>query len=481
MGLGDAIGLDYKIPQAFIGQQAQIQQAPQMAEDNTPDTDPKHPYLAHVEGLTDKYYETAGLLKSFVHDQAKKGVDVTQPDYSQPGGGELFKTYHKLDAVLQHTANDLANSNDIDKTMRQLYAENKITYNPGFDPTKQMSAETDPREMFTPTGLAPATQNAANDLAQTYYTQRDANTKNQAVRNPLIDFYEKRAKEDPKNARYYEQQIAAIHPATAQTAYQQLIPHNGRGGAKTQDYVDRATLIKQVKSGILTNDQTPLNLLKLQPGIESAEYVNDGDRMGIEIYQKGSDQPSFIDLHSPDGGAGEINAMLNKITGQAKIPNEKVFEFDTDVKIPKSKAKPFLDSLKSSLIDLEKDPMKGASSLEQLGKVAQDVGLYTPEGEQIISMEPTTRWPWQSTPTRIKVTFYKKDKKGNPTTQTDEKEIIVGDNSEWVNSLIKDNATTIANSLGAGFHDDEQNETVETDIDPNKAKAQELINKYLPK
>jgi hypothetical protein len=322
-----------------------------------------------------------------------------------------------------------------------------------------------PDEMFYSTELEPGQQESNIRARENTYDQGSSNKLNAATYDQQIrqlDDAVNKGLLSPEIANYQKQQLLKNTP---QVAYQQLIPRRGgRGGSVSeQDVLNRAELIKSIKAGIVKNDQTPINMLKLVPGVSYANYVNDGDRAGIEIYQKGSGQPLFIDLNTEDGGEGEINAMLNRISGQQKIPNEHVFQYDTKVALPKSKAKPFLEDIKNSLLGLEADPTKGTEVVTRLSKVAQEEGLYTPEREQIVSISPVEKW-WNSAPTRLKITYYKNDKSGNPTTQTATKEIVIDDNHEWIQSLIKDNATTIANSLGAGF--DEGTATT-PDLDPD--------------
>jgi|GEM_PF-5050267 len=323
MGIGEAAGYNYAIPQKFIGRQPQqVQQAPDLPADDSDFSDVKQgDYLAHVEGLSDQYFNVTGLIREFAHDQAKKGIDVTQPDYSQPGGGELFKTYQKLAAVLKHTANDLANSNDIDKTMQKLQAEGKVTQNPGFDPRQQMSATMSPNQMYTSTDLNQTTQNAATDLGQAYYTNADAQAKNQTVRNPLIDFYQKRMQEDPGNAQYYANQIAALPKATAQTAYQQLIPHGG-GGSKVPPGVSVLKKITNLSSGVWSDGSYKPVVVGSKTYLENKEMTGESLGQYMSTDKKGnvSYKPKIISrwLKNPDTGEVEIEYQ------DPEVPNDVV-------------------------------------------------------------------------------------------------------------------------------------------------------------
>jgi hypothetical protein len=409
MGRGDALGLDFQIPQNFIGQQQQAIQAPVAEEAVIQNPVKQGDYLAHVEGLSDKYYETAGILKAFAHDQAKKGVDVTQPDYSQPGGGELFKTFQKLSAVLTHTANDLANSNDIDKTYAKLEAEGKVTRNAGFNPRKQMSATMNPNQMYTSTDLNQATQNAATDLSQTYYTGRDAEAKNQSVRNPLIDFYQRRIQEDPDNAQYYQNQIAALPRATAQTAYQQLIPRGaGKGAGKVPPGVTVLKKIVNLSSGVwndgtfkpITKDGKVYLENKEMTG-ESVGQYSTTDKNGMAVYKpkiikrwlkdpetnvvtiEYQDPEVPADISSNQPGAIATNFISNNpkygdVAKTMDIANSLGITDDTGSVIPETLTPVNADEIKAKGVDIASRFKKIVDSQMEKLKAIKPTGRFNP-------------------------------------------------------------------------------------------------------
>ncbi len=213
MGVGDALGLNYQIPQSFI-QSPQGQQAPQDTSVEAPEqADAPKGYLAHVEGLTDKYYDIGGKIRSYAQSMAKDyGIDVTKPDFSQPGGGEPFKTYQKLTAALQYTGNDLANSNDIDKTMRVLEAQNIIKRKPGFDPRQQASATMNPDDMFYSTQLDPGQEESNIRTRSATYDRGSSDRLNAATYDQQIqqlDDAVRLGKIDPVVADYQKKQLLA--------------------------------------------------------------------------------------------------------------------------------------------------------------------------------------------------------------------------------------------------------------------------------
>lgn len=324
MGRGDALGLNYQIPQNFIGGMqgnAPAQPAGIDPQDLAP-PEKAGDYLSHVEGITNKYYDTYAQLKSFAHDMAKRGVDVFTPDYTQPGGGEPFRTATKLQAALQYKANDLKNSRDIDQTVMKLKAAGIITQNPDFDPTQQMSAATNPNDMFTSTSLNPQVQNASKDLSGTFYTNRDAQAKNQAVRNPLIDYYQKRIQQDPANAGYYQAQIAGIPEATAQTSYQQLVPRRSSGSSKVPPGISVLKKVVNLSSGVW-NDGTYKPVTKnAKVYLENSEMAGEslGQYMHTDNKGKISYKPKTIKRWLKDPDTGEVSIEYQ----DPEIPNDVV-------------------------------------------------------------------------------------------------------------------------------------------------------------
>ncbi len=133
---GQAGGLAYDIPQRFGLQQPVAQEA---AAQEAEAPEPLSPLqigdglLAEREKLTDDYYNNYGILDAYVKDMTKKGVDPFVPDYTQPGGGEVFKTLQRLKANFYHGANALQTQREDEKVTNQAIIENKIKLRDGVD------------------------------------------------------------------------------------------------------------------------------------------------------------------------------------------------------------------------------------------------------------------------------------------------------------------------------------------------------------
>jgi hypothetical protein len=460
MERGQLGALNYQM--AFPGQQqvdpAQVamqQQAVDPYQYQLPDK------LANRQAKTKQLIERYNNLKSLAAEFERLGEVWDRPDLSQDDGGLAYQTILAADAGVKYAAQELANEAEAEQQLRPLEAQGKIRFNQGVDPTQDL-AYSDPSKYYS-TDPMPFVDEANRRLNTPTYTTRDQNNFNQAYLNPNLQRIDQMVASGQMSPEEGEFQKANLQRNEAQTAYQQLIPRgSGRGsGLSQEDISRRAEFIKQIKKGIVTNDQGPLNMLKLVPGVEDIEYVNTGDEVGLQIYLKNQDQPAFIDL-SQGGGEADINAFLNRIEGQKNVPNEAVFSFDTKVEIPKSNVKPIIDNLKSSIKELPETFVTEA--LPKLQQLAMEGALQTPDGFKIASIEysgPT----WGIFGSKeLEVKYY--DNKGKLKTK------YIKNDSE-LESLVDSNANYIAPAFGGGF-----GEPAQPTLTPAQQKAQDLINKY---
>lgn len=307
MGLGEAAGLNYINPRSFIG--GMQGQAPEQEDIDPQELAPQQKpgdYLAHVEGLTGKYYDTYAQLKSYAHNMAKEyGIDVFAPDYSQPGGGEPFRTAQKLQAALQYTANDLANSRDIDKTMMELRAKNQIKFKKDFDPTQQASATMNPDDMFYSTQLEPGQQESNIRARENVYDQSSSNKLNAATYDRQVRQLDEAVKKgllDPEVAAYQKQQLLKNTP---QVAYQQLIQRGGSG--KIPPGISVLKKVVNLSSGVW-NDGTYKPVVK-----NSKTYLENTEMAGESVGQYATDEkgktvykPKIIKRWLKDPETGQV-------------------------------------------------------------------------------------------------------------------------------------------------------------------------------
>lgn len=229
----------YTLPQnRYIEQQAAVAPAPPIAgpELGLPALNDAY---ANVQGVTDEFINTVGQIKAYAHDMAKTyGIDVTKPDYSQPGGGQPYRTFQELTAKSIMTGNDLKESmrrNTLDEAAQRA---GTFIGSPEFDPTEQMSSQIDISQRGTPTALLPEVKQASDALMRVYDSKSAAERATLAFKKPLVDKLQALIQADPQNAAFYQRQIDALPDAIYQPHI--FVPSSGDAGRteKRQAIVD---------------------------------------------------------------------------------------------------------------------------------------------------------------------------------------------------------------------------------------------------
>jgi len=163
--------------------------------------------LADVEGMTDKYYDTWGKLQSLTQGMWKDyGIDITQPDFTQQGGGTPFKTYQKLSGVLMNTANKLGN-----RMKEQTQAA-------PYKFTGQIHGEGTDQDPYVSNDLLPEVVNMQKIAEEALYTTGDVKRANEQIDRFLPELEKQAATGDPYMAHNYEVAKATkaklqIHPS----------------------------------------------------------------------------------------------------------------------------------------------------------------------------------------------------------------------------------------------------------------------------
>jgi hypothetical protein len=374
--IGQTGALNYQIPlRQGPGYQSDPMAQQQLAPVEAPQTAQLPDRLAVMEGKTKELYDNYALLDSFSRDMASKGIDVFKPDYSQEGGGLPFQTYQKLEAMVRFAANDLSNEQRARDASLSDFQRGNIQFAKGKNYGN--ASVQDPNNIVSNMSTYQIEEANRRTNENTYTPQHSAAV-NATAYDPTIAAIDEQVANGEISQEQGERRKEMVFRNVNGPAYQQLIPRGGRKGPTPEDISRRADLIKQMKVGIYTNDQTALNILRNAPGVEYADYVDDGSRLGIEVGFKGAD-PSFIDL-STGAGEGEINAMLSRITGQLKIPNEALFDFDTNVGIPQSNSGVILQGLKEKMKSIPSKTEVAQEILPTLQQMAAEGTLQIPDG-----------------------------------------------------------------------------------------------------
>lgn len=191
---------------AFRFQPRQIA-APQYEEPAVEEMSAPEDDLVNIGNLTNNYYQSYSRLKDFVSEMGKKGVDVTKPDFRQPGGGALHQAFQKLDASLRLSANDLKQRKEQIAEERKAILEGKGRYTPGFDPTSEESMGS-LQDYYSPNKLLPEVEQAQDMINKLYGTPDGAQRANQLI-DPLRE--ELRAKLADPNLSAGEKQFIQMN------------------------------------------------------------------------------------------------------------------------------------------------------------------------------------------------------------------------------------------------------------------------------
>lgn len=263
--IASAGGQTYLIPQPQQ-QPMQAQRAPQAPEQEQSPWDIPMPKdeLANVENLTSNYYNAYGTLKDYTTTMWKDyGVDVTKPDFAQPGGGDLHQAFLSMDAELRMAANDLVEQRKRTEEMAKMEAQGKVVRGTYVDPATGKTVVYDPskmleRQFVTPegqkvspyvaTGLEDAALKAIDRGSQTYYTKPDADAANQEIAN-VIEMYDEKMKADPYNREYYQRQKDAIMLATKKTPGTAFNDRTRERAAELQTTIDMAKKVVKDSTG----------------------------------------------------------------------------------------------------------------------------------------------------------------------------------------------------------------------------------------
>ena len=367
------------------------------------------------------------------------------------------------------SANALGNELKAEEQIRPMIARGETMISPNAD-LSQGNAFSNPRN-FIPTRSLAGTEEINRRLGQETNDPASQQRANAQIK-PYLDQIDAMVEQGYLTPEQAQLEKNKIIPNAWKT---QVFAPRTEGGLKQQDLQGRAELIKQLKSGILTNNPTSLNILKLSPSVADARYVNTGDQVGIEIWQKGQFEPVFIDL-SKGGGQEELNAYLNRIEGQKNVPNEFVSSFDTKVEIPESNAGVILEDVKAKVKTFDE------GYVSKLQELAVSRKLQTSDGDLITSVKIDGPNLGVFGSTELKVSYHPIENDKINYNKTKHLYIKGAD----IEGLIQANANNIAPAFGnvfmtgesTGLQDLGGSQLSQQTRTPEQIKADELINKY---
>jgi hypothetical protein len=294
--IAQAGGLTYSLPQRqqFAQPQPEMQQ---QAQQGSPFSAPIGEDLAYVEDLTNNYYNAYGRMKDFTETMWKDyGVDVTKPDFAQPGGGLMHQAFQKMDADLRMTANDLSQERKIREEQRKAVLEGKAVYAPGYQEEAQLARTLPQEQRIISLELFPEVEQALQGVSNRVYntpTEREAAF---ATLKPMIAKYEQLKIDDPQNARRYQRQIDALRKPTYSLPDVSFRPPSGTGAP--------TGLIESLKKPVFDN------MGFWTPQRTQTKVVNGQATVTMTPEQDVNHGPIKIETYNAKGKKEELNTNL---------------------------------------------------------------------------------------------------------------------------------------------------------------------------
>lgn len=326
--------------------------------------------LAYIEGLTDKYHSTKGSIEAYAADMQKRyGIDVTVPDYSQPGGGEPFKTYQKLATNLLVVANRLKQKAEEDKAVRQAQLTGQYREVDGYDPFSQQALDTPLSQRGYSTKLLPQVKQANDILRTSVYTKTDQERFDKEVKQPLIAQLQSQLENssNPAEREYLQKNIEALvqQPRTTPYAAFQEYYSGGRGSKRP------------IEIDIL-KDTTNLAQGKWPEGTYNVSTDQQGDVILTNDKREGEQYGEYV-YEDDKGNQKRVPRIIDR---WVKKGNEVFIEFKQQggVEIPSIKVSDKRgDAVASTLIS--SNPKYG--SLTRMYEAAREMGITDDTGSVI--------------------------------------------------------------------------------------------------
>lgn len=347
--IAEAGGLTYRLPQRqqFAQQPQQpMEQVPQ--QQRSPFDIPMGEDVAYVENLTNNYYNAYGRLKDFTETMWKDyGVDVTKPDFSQPGGGLMHEAFQKMDADLRMTANDLAQERKIREEQRKAVLEGRAVYAPGYREEAQLARTLQPQERVIPTNLLPDVDEAIKGVSNRVYNTPQEAQRAFATLQPLITKYQNLVQSDPANAQFYQRQIDALRQPTYSLP-DVSFREGAKAAASAQEQSNYLTMARKIANdwkgnwteGItyqydpVLKEQVTVVVPEtgLMLGKSTVDGKNEVDKI-VKRYIKGSDGAVYAEFDNPKIPRERLDnktadeAVTTVISRNPKFGGEKAINF----------------------------------------------------------------------------------------------------------------------------------------------------------
>lgn len=279
--IGQLGGLTYEIPrqqQAPVGNPF-IQQA--VPEDDTVDLSGLPENLASRKQALADLIDRYAMLKTFSQDMAKKGINVFQPDYSQPGGGLPFEAFTNLAANVKFAKQNLINQQKAQEQALPYVLKNEVGLAEGVTP--DTVDYTDPRQLILKNADY-ATQEANKRLGERFETPGAAARANEQIYNPAIARIDEMVANQQLTPQQGEEEKRKLNPALYSP---ETFAPRTESGAKGPDYLALYKNINDHTRGVWDPTEGKQVVYRGKPFLASDKYK--GATFGSEQLEKTDD------------------------------------------------------------------------------------------------------------------------------------------------------------------------------------------------
>lgn len=294
MALGQISAQSFALPDVRIGGQPQ-QVDPNMVAQVEQLLPAAEQELDAANGLRSNYFNQYRQLKDFATSMAKRGIDVTRPDYSEPDGGTMYQSYLAMEGALRGAAQDLKLSKEIKD--KQRTAEIAGT----FRPVGNQSGVLTDVQGFNTQHLDTSVDKTLRAIDGPTYTKRDFQAKGELLKNEENRLRQAiEATDDPSEKARLQYNIDALVQSPVTTPYAAF--QTGRTGT-TKPPSFEIEILKNITNqsrGVWPEGTYKTELVEGEPALVSRQ--REGEQFG-ETERDGKKIFRIIDkwVKKPDG------------------------------------------------------------------------------------------------------------------------------------------------------------------------------------
>lgn len=259
--------------------------------------------LESIDGITENYFNSFANLQSFSRTARKRyGVDVTNPDLSDPLQQYLHKAFLKLHSQTASMGQALQQG----RKAWEQDMESRAT-NPDYRPSTEQGEYGTTKAGYT-TGLMPGTESQVSAWNRSFENSEDKEAALQQKKNNVNYYKNLLAKEtDPGIRESLRNTIRTLESAIPADDIQAPRTWDNSRGAVSMTLKDIYTPLYNLK-------KDGLSAITSSPNVTSANYVvHDGD-LHVEVVDN-NNKVTWIPLRNAEAGIKAIQGFMTKAFG----------------------------------------------------------------------------------------------------------------------------------------------------------------------